>query len=152
VTLSEDSRPGRMYRQDRLVDPEFAPSEDLYYRCQAQHVAESRLLPTALRFPDFSVNRAKYSLPEDVLIPDYQTWGIAAFQVKDIPPDQKSDASTTYTWGVIHDPNVDNYAHSEIRTYKNGYYAKNLDVSKTVKKAFRQILSDRARIIKQPDM
>jgi hypothetical protein len=152
VTLSEDSRPGRMYRQDRLVDPEFAPSEDLYYRCQAQHVAESRLLPTALRFPDFSVNRAKYSEPEDVLVPSYSSWGIASFQVKDIPPAQSSDVDTVYTWNVIHDPNENNYSHSEVRTYKNGHYAKNLSVATTVKKAFRQILSDRARIIKHPDV
>jgi len=141
-----------MYRKGRPVDSEFEPSEDLYYRCQAQHITDSRLLPTALRFPDFSVNRAKYSLPEDVLIPDYQTWGIAAFRVEDIPSEQKSDANTTYTWEVVHDPNEDNYAYSEVRTYKNGHYAKNLDVSKTVKKIFRQILGDRARIVKCPDI
>jgi hypothetical protein len=152
VTLSEDNRPERMYRKGRSVDPEFEPSEDLYYRCQSQHVAESRLLPTALRFPDFSVNRAKYSLPEDVLIPDYQTWGIAAFKVEDIPSGRTSDINTTYTWQVVHDPNEDNYAHSEVRTYKNKYYAKNLDVSKIIKKEFRQIVSDRARIIKQPEV
>ncbi len=150
MTLSEDNRPERMYRRGRPVDPIFAPSEDLYYRCQLEHVLENRLLPTALRFPDFSVNRAKYSQPEDVLVPSYVLWGIAAFKVEDLPSERQSDANTFYTWNVVHDPNEDNYAHSEVRTYKNGHYGKDLNVSKMIKKEFRQILSDRARILKYP--
>jgi hypothetical protein len=140
-----------MFRKDRPVDIEFDPSEDLYYRCRVEHVAGDRLLPQAIRFPDFSVNRSKYSEPEDVLIPAYSNWGISAFKVGDLPPEQQTDSTTpVYSWQVVHDPIEDNYSHSEVRSYKNGTYSKTLDVPKTMKKFFRQVLSDRAHIIKTP--
>ena len=43
-------------------------------------------IPARIRFfPDASVNRGKYSEPEDVLIPGWLGWGIAAFTVVEIP-------------------------------------------------------------------
>lgn len=152
MTSSEANRPKRMFRQDRPVDSEFSPTEDLYHRCLARHVVDKRLLPEAIRFPNFSVNRSKYSEPEDVLIPQYSQWGVATFQVKDLPPQRSTDTNTTYTWQVVHDPLEENYAHSEVRTYKNGHYSETLDVPKTIKKEFRQVLSDKARIIKLPNV
>jgi hypothetical protein len=139
-----------MLRQLRPVDSHFESSETLYYRCRAEHISGDRLLPQAIRFPDFSVNRSKYSEPEDVLVPTYLNWGVSAFHVSDLPLAQQTDAQTVYSWQVIHDPLEDNYSHSEVRTDKNGQYSKTLDVPKTMKKFFRQVLSDKARILKQP--
>ena len=139
----EASRPDRMFRRGRPVDDNFDLSEELYYRCQAQHVDGQWLLPGAIRFPNFSVNRSKYSEPGDVLIPSYQDWGIATFVVKDLPEPESTDKRTEYEWRVVHDPLEDNYAHSEVRTFKNDVYSENIKVPATIKKKFRQILSER---------
>lgn len=85
MSSSETNRPERMFRRDRPADENFDRAEKLYYRCQDQHVYGQRLLPQAIRFPNFSVNRSKYSEPEDVLIPSYQDWGISTFSVGDLP-------------------------------------------------------------------
>jgi hypothetical protein len=134
VTSSADNRPERMFRQARPVDSCFESSEDLYYRCRAEHISDNRLLPQAIRFPDFSVNRSKYSNPEDVLVPTYSDWGVSAFHVGDLQLEQKTDAHTVYSWQVIHDPLEDNYSHSEVRTFKNGSYSETLKVPTTTKK------------------
>lgn len=150
MSSSETNRPERMLRRDRPVDDNFDLEEELYYRCQARHVDGQRLLPEAIRFPNFSVNRSKYSEPEDVLIPSYQDWGIATFRVRDLPEPESTDEKTEYEWRVVHDPLEDNYAHSEIRTFKNGVYSETLKVSTTIKKKFRQILSERIIVTHQP--
>jgi hypothetical protein len=139
-----------MFRRDRPVDENFDVAEALYYRCQAQHVDGHQLLPEAIRFPNFSVNRSKYSEPEDVLIPSYHNWGIATFGVRDLPEPESTDEKTEYEWQVVHDPLEDNYAHSEVRTFKNRTYSEDLKVPTTIKKKFRQILSERIIITHQP--
>lgn len=150
MSSSEVNIPERLLRQGRIVDRQFDSSERLYHRCQLRHIDSERLLPEAIRFPNFSVNRSKYSEPEDVLLPNYQDWGIAAFEVIDIPESQSTDTNTEYSWRVEHDPLDENYAHSEVRTFKNSVYTENLKVPTTIKKEFRQILSDRARVIHKP--
>ncbi|MBW4444358.1 MAG: hypothetical protein KME10_24695 [Plectolyngbya sp. WJT66-NPBG17] len=139
-----------MYRAGRHVDPEFEDDELLYNRCQALHVAEQRLLPTGIKFPDWSVNRSKYSEPDDVLIPTYLDWGIVEFQVDSVPKKLESLGNVVFEFKVEHDPVDDNYSHSEVRTYKEGIHHKNVEVNKTVKKQFRQMLSDRTRLIRSP--
>ena len=94
-----------MYRRGRPVDPLFEPSENLYRRCQADQIVGGRILPQAFRSPDFSVNRGKYSEPEDVLIPSYERWGsIASFQVKDVPSRISSGGGTEFDFRVDHVP------------------------------------------------
>jgi hypothetical protein len=152
VSSFKIDRPDRMYRSGRSLDQVFDESELLYNRCLAEHIEEERLLATAIRFPDWSVNRAKYSEPEDVLIPDYLDWGIAAFEVGNVPKSLTSPApgNVKYDFRVAHDPVEDNYSHSEVRTYKDEHHEKKLDVNKTVKKLFRQILSEKTVIIRKP--
>lgn len=139
-----------MYKAGRPVDMNFDENEHLYVRCQKQHIEGEKLLPTGIRFPDWSVNREKYSEPEDVLIPNFSDWGIVQFKVKNVPELLESPGDIKYNFKVEHDPLEENYSHSEIRTYKNGHHSKNLEVNKTVKKLFRQILSEQMVIIKQP--
>jgi hypothetical protein len=139
-----------MYRNGRSIDPCFDGDELLYNRCLLEHINGEQLLPTGIRFPDWSVNRAKYSEPEDVLVPDFQDWGIAQFEVRNIPKSLISPGSVKFDFKVEHDPLNDNYSHSEVRTYKNGQHSKDLDVNKTVKKEFRQLLSERTVLISRP--
>ena len=115
------STPERLLQQGRAIDPEFAPGESLYLRYSPQIEATEDLPASAMaiRFPDFSVNRGKYSEPEDVLIPNWPDFGIAAFRVRDVPT-SVSGRGIVYEFKVEHDPLELNYAHSEVRTYKDG--------------------------------
>ena len=52
-------RPLRMFRDNRLPDREFVPTESLYFRCVREWVdSQNRIKPAHIRFPDQSVNRA----------------------------------------------------------------------------------------------
>ncbi len=150
MSSSKSDRPERMYRVGRPIDSYFEEDELLYNRCRLEHVDGERLLPTGIRFPDWSVNRGKYSEPEDVLIPEYWDWGIAQFEVSSVPKSLNLPGNTQFEFRVEHDPLENNYSHSEVRTYKDGNHHRKLEVNKTVKKQFRQILSDRTLLIRQP--
>jgi hypothetical protein len=148
-------RPQRMFQNARSIDSHFASDELLYRRFCHDEVLENRLAPDSIKFPDWSVNRQKYSEPEDVLIPSgdktYFCCGVAGFLVSDIP--SKIDTDIVFSFIVEHRPEPDNYAHSELVTYKNGVSGKeikNFKVSTKVKKAFRVALSDNTRIIISP--
>lgn len=150
MSSSTDNRPERMYRAGRPVDMNFDDNENLYNRFKKEFLAEGRFLPAGIKFPDWSVNREKYSEPEDVLIPDYLEWGIAQFKVSDVPAKLASSGDIKYDFKVEHDPEEDNYSHSEVRSYKNGIHTRKIEVNKNVKKIFRQILSEKIVINKQP--
>lgn len=141
--------PAGMYRRGRPVDPEFDPEELLYLRCLEEHVDDGRLLAAAIRVSNQSVNRGKYSKPHWVLLPDFSTWKIASLRVGDIPEALSGPppVCVPYTFAVEHDPLEDNYAHSEIRAYKEGVYKSRLKLKPSVRLEFRTRLVERARII-----
>jgi len=141
-----------MYRNNRLVDPNFQKDERLYYRCQEDFFDEKgNIVGSSIKFPTCSVNRGKYSKPEDVLLPDYLNWGIVEFQVGNIPAQLKTPDGKEFDFKVEHDPTEENYSHSEIRTYKDGLIPKtNKQVADSVKKSFRTIVSQYAVVLKQP--
>lgn len=147
-------RPREMFRNGRPLDPVFEPTEDLYLRCSAEHVdvEQKHALPLAVTFTNQSVNRGKYSKPEWVLVPRWFDWGIAAFTVQDVPESLSSEGKVRYDFKVEHDPLEDNYAHSEIRTYKGGRYEPDAGkkVTKQVKLRFRTSLCEKARLIRLP--
>ena len=157
-------RPPRMYRGNRLCDPQFTPVEQLYLRCASNHLQRSngrlRLLPTYIRASGLSLNRGKYSFCFDVLLPCVQQetlqwlyWGVACLQVSEVPSQlQFSDTPTPTAFRVEHDPDDDNYSHSEIRAYKSEKLLKPKGVATKVKKELRQIISDRARILLLPNI
>lgn len=118
-------RPERMFRNGRPIVPTFASGEPLYYRCSAKDVLGERLLPPAVHIPSCSVNRggAGFGPPEDVLV-GYPGQGIARFVADDMPAAQQMDGFT-FSFHVVHEPDDDNYAHSEIRTHKDGAFKKN---------------------------
>lgn len=131
-------------------------------------VLDGRLAPTAIStqpqgidFPAMSVNRGKYSQPEDVRLairkvdPNWDSWGIAEFVVGDVPfePDDntKSDNLTyEWTWRMAHGPESENYAHTEIRTFRNGTFRRDVSVPKSIKKWFRLALSPKTKVIADP--
>ena len=150
----------------REVDSDFAPNEQLYLRFNQTHIpkeyaATNQLPLNAVRFPDFSVNRGKYSLPEDVLKPKWPNYGIATFQVQDIPK-PIIHVTDIFSFQVEHVPTTkeehptegENYAHSEVRTYRNGgrsFKSQTDPVPKIVRSQFRAFLREGMKILRQPE-
>lgn len=98
-------RPLRMLQCNRGIDSNFASDELLYRRCCPHEIMNGdRLKPNSIGFPDWSVNRQKYSEPEDVRIPSgstcYLCCGVVGFSVSDIP--YGIDPSDKFTFVVEH--------------------------------------------------
>lgn len=153
---SGSERARRMEKQNRPTDAEFLPDELLYLRCANSSLDPAntrRLFPDQIRFyPDQSVNRGKYSEPEDVLHPNYLDFGIARFQVQHVQLELSSGGEINYQWTIEHKPEENNYAHSEIWTYKDKQHITDSKLPTGIKKQFRQMLSERAEVIKQPQV
>ena len=135
--------PERLKRRGRPVDPEFSPTEDLYRRVvRPDHIGSDGFVTTAgVPFPDLSVNRGKYSEPEDVLLGHGNAVAIAAAKVGDIPREIEQ-----HGFLPVHDPEPDNYSHTEIRTYRDGVHLRQKP-STTVRKEFR--LSFRLKVLRR---
>lgn len=159
-----DDRPRRMWRQGREIDPVFEPTEPLFSRCAKKDIIEGDensadvLSSIAVRFPDFSVNRGKYSEPEDVLIPSvgepldkYAQMGIVKFTVGTATWEHKPD-QVKYEMRVEHNPDEHNYSHSEVKTYKNGVYDSGVKINNTIKKEYRARLARGAEIVRRPSI
>jgi hypothetical protein len=149
-----------MMRDGRPVDQAFRWYHRLYYRCQAEDVTGDRLLPLRVRSFDISVNWSKYGKPWDVIF-GYANAGIALFLVSEIRRDLPSELPTSTarqqdqakprTFLPWHEPYDDNYAHSEIIVFRDGIRAtKTSHIGEEAKKEFRQIISDRSRVIRSP--
>lgn len=150
MTSSQPELPARMYRNGREIDPVFDPEELVYHRCILSDLVDGKFSSVSIKFPDWSVNRGKYCRPSDVLLPSWLDFGVAEFKVKDVPSDMKSSGDTNFNFKIEHDPLEENYSHSELRVYKNGFHDKKVSVSSLVKKEFRVRLSLRINIALEP--
>ncbi len=72
--------------------------------------------------------------------------------MKDIPARILSAGGAKFEFGIVHDPEEDNYSHSEVRAYKNGGADPKLKLARTAKKEFRQRLSDASGVLKPPEL
>jgi hypothetical protein len=136
-----------MYRKSRPIDPEFLPPELLYYRMGVPGTVGSRPDGVDIRLPEDSVNRGKYSEPNDVLFPNYFHLGVAQFPVSGIPaPRSFTDQLGTtreFHLKVEHDPWEDNYSHSEVRAFREGTRVTHTSkIPVTVKAEFRQLIAE----------
>lgn len=133
--------PERLKRRGREADQEFSLGERLFRRVTPRHPLDSEgfVLPPGVPLPDLSVNREKYSEPEDVLIGYPDAIGVAAAVVGDIPAEIEG-----YEFRAVHDPEEDNYSHTEIRTFRNEKRVRRKPPS-LVRKAFR--LSFRLKVL-----
>ncbi len=142
--------PERLLRRGRPVDPVFDPGESLYRRLRVTDVdPDGRIEPTSLRSPDFSVNRAKYSEPDDVVL--FQpNCGIASFTVADVPELLLSKEKVEYRFSVEHDPLADNYSHSEVRSYVGSRRLAPRKPPKAIRTLFRLTLVSKMKIVRNP--
>jgi len=143
-------------RNNRKECQFFELEEKLFQRFNQLLEVQGHLYPNSVRLPDFSVNRQKFSRPEDVLLFDFPNcleWGVSAFKAKYIPTpfivhDTNKNINNIFEFCVWHDPEEDNYSHSEVRGLKNNQRFKN--ISKKLKKSFRFKLSEKLEILKHP--
>lgn len=108
-----------------MVDPVFADDEHLYRRFPPASFTNGELDVDAVRLPDISVMREKYTLSLDwVLIDtrgerDFSDWGIAKFTVGRIPPLQWYRGVQVFSFAPRHVPYPDtNYPHSEVWAFE----------------------------------
>lgn len=127
-------------------DQELETAERLFRRIHPDHLVSGVILDACLPFPAFSVNREKYGPPEEV-IRHHPSFGIASFAVGDIPEALEDLGGQVYRFGVEHRPEPENYAHSEVRSYRDG---KTQEPSKTVRKRFRELLRRRISVLREP--
>jgi hypothetical protein len=150
--------PSRMMRRGREVDDGFQPFHRLYYRFDSEDISGDRVLSARTSF-DLSTNWAKYSWPWDVIY-GYPTAGIAMFFVRDICADLPTDRTPghggrdipkVHSYRPIHEPIETNYSHTAIACFKDEKrVSKSSQVGESTKKEFRQLISDRAVILREP--
>lgn len=149
--------PNRLLCNGRAPDQVFSPTEKLFFRIpplQEDEESVDFLEPGKIQSIPFSVNREKYSHPEDVIVLNSQDWGIGFFRVQDIPPYLISDTKIRFDFRVEHLPLEDeignNYAHAEIKAFREGIEVSNKELGSKIKAAFRLAVSNRGKVFKRP--
>jgi hypothetical protein len=156
-----------MYRGTRGIDNVFTADERLFMRCEREWLAEAPpdpgetqvrlcIRPAYIRSTGQSVNRQKYSEFYDVLLPGqtpasarWLYFGVSCLFVSEVPGEIRNAADAAFQFRPEHAPDTDNYGHCELRAFRGQQAAKN--VSNTVAKEFRAMLSDRIRVILLPN-
>lgn len=107
-----------MYRRGREVVPDFAGAELLYLRYMSQHFVQGELIPAGIRSQlKQSVNRGIFSEPGDALFSEtgeYNGLGVVEFRVADIPERVEQPDGPSFVFFMRHEPEEENYSHSEI--------------------------------------
>ena len=114
--------PPEMTTRGRSEDPHFADDEHLYRRFHPDQLDGGEIAIDAVELPDMSVNRSKYGPPEWVILDEgFETWGVLAFRVRDIPPDREMwhQGVIAYTLTPRHMPLRNNYPHSEVWVFRD---------------------------------
>jgi len=141
-----------MLRNGRPEDPIFRPEELLYRRYLSDHWVGDHFSPAGFRFEKDSgqsVNRQKFSEPEDVLFSEdgsLDGYGVLEFATRDIPPRLQEMGTPVFVFFLKHVPQEENYAHSEIwceTEQETGRYG---NPSQTVRKKFRTMLSQHVTV------
>lgn len=142
-----------MLQGSRIPDPTFDASEALYLRCLRDYVHGDRLLAAGIAFPRIprtSLNRGKYSEPEDVLLPIYLDFGVLEIGIHQVPHAATKGDGSEVRIRVDHEPEPLNYSHSCLNVYDETSEVPRDDVSKTIKKKIRGEFARLGRVIRSP--
>ena len=150
--------PAAMRTNERHPDKHFPPDEFLFRRVPLSQWDEpdARPGPDAVRLPDLSVGRSKYAHPEwlrfDVVKNQhYEEWGVLGVKVEDIPPAFWDLAVYLYTFETHHDPQANDYPHSEVRVFSNASHVQLDDVlHEEIHLKWRLVLLKKMRAIIKP--
>ena len=141
--------PNRLRRNGRPEDQKFLAEERLFRRYRREDYIDNQFSGLGFAFPKQSVNRAKYSNPEDVLFStasEFEGWGVLYFRVQDLPLRFPTDTAR-YTFYPKHVPEDEMYPHSEVwcdSLPQTGAYVE--PASKSVRKLFRAFMSQRVKV------
>lgn len=138
-----------MLRNGRPEDLIFRPEELLYRRYLNDHWIEGLFSPAGFKFPKQSVNRQKYSEPEDVLFSEdgsLDGYGVLEFATRDIPPRLLETGTPVFVFFMKHVPQEENYAHSEIWCETEQTTGQYVNPSPAIKKRFRTKLSQHVTV------
>lgn len=148
--------PDGMRQHGRLPDPHFDPQERLFRRFRPEDIEDNTVAVDAIELPDMSVNREKYGPPNWLLLDEaFESWGVAAFAVRDIPPGITHLGVIQYAFRVEHQPERNNYPHSEVRAYKDGNHIDlkhKADLDPEPHLRWRQRLQWKTKIVIQPNL
>lgn len=122
---------GRVRCNGRGTDPEFDTCEHLYRRYPRSYLKDGKPIPLTMSFEDhsgISVNRGKYSEPQDVLEPDCcegqgrPNCVVLDFLVSDVPGEipVNDNSGRRFQFCLAHKPTDSCYAHSEIWCNEDG--------------------------------
>lgn len=105
------------------ADQRFRDEERLFRRVLRRNLKpDGKATFLAFELPDMSVNREKHSTAEEArrgFRPE--DWGVVSIRVSDMPPRESvPQASHSYTFRARHVPQIGNFAHSEIRVWREG--------------------------------
>jgi len=136
----------------RPADSEIPPDEWLYHRVRHQKVDGDRVLPAAVRLPSCSVNRAKYSDPEDVIVPQRpECNGVAEVQAGNMPEPITRPQGPSFHFQTADCPREGNDAHAEIRLRRGADpYSPRLKIPSTIKSRARSLLAAKFRVSIDP--
>jgi hypothetical protein len=135
----------RVHTNGRAADQNFGADESLFRRFPKESLVNGWPMPLTVHFDDtgISVNRSRYSLPQDVLEPDccdgYVRVGqvVLEFLASDIPAQLPAEIPA-YRFVLRHVPLECCYAHSVIWVNEEGDIERPcLKPSKTVRNLFR---------------
>lgn len=147
--MSDDRCPEHPTPPDNPIPPE----ESLYRRVCWADVEGDHVLATAIDLPSWSFNRAKYSVPEDVLdLVNRSAYnGVAEITVGAIPAEFTPLEKTYHLWAE-HVPCLQNYAHSEVRVKReeDEAFQAGLKFGTQTKMALRVTLSNLLRVVRPP--
>jgi hypothetical protein len=159
-SLDSDEYRARVHCNDRGEDQVF-PLDELLFR-RYPRAALVNGMPTPLIIPieensGVSVNRGRYSLPQDVLEPDCcqnntrPSMVVLEFAVEDVPT-RIAAHNREYIFAMKHVPEDRCYAHSEIWCNSSGDLQQPCEKpSKTIRDLFRaQLLSRMASMGRKP--
>jgi hypothetical protein len=138
-----------MRRNGRGADPVFSAAEKLFRRYAQEHFMAGQFSNMGFSFSNPpSLNRQKYSLPQDVLFSEtdeWIKWGVLSFQVQDVPPFLPVP-HPEFTFTLEHAPLEFNYAHSQIQCDTIPASDMYVEPRKAIRKLARTALSQRIKV------
>lgn len=149
--------PDRLRINGRECDDIFNPTEKLYIRLRSVDPRTDRPDFGDIHCPGQSVNREKYSEPEDVLWRNSEflsQYGFGYFTVAQVPEKILDGKGREVFFHVVHDPvfesdiELENYSHSEVRASNETGRAKS--VSGLIKTVFRQTIAEQITVLRVP--
>jgi hypothetical protein len=138
-----------MLRNGRPEDQGFGDGELLYRRYRREDLVDGKIVDASFRFPRLSVNRSKYSEPEDALFSEdgsFDGLGVLEVRVDVISIRLLDDSGAAFVFYPWHVPLDRNYSHSEVWCDREQARGEQVVPSSTAKKKIRAKISQHAKV------